>query len=281
MLFCLALAGVLFVAQTLSGGAAGADDVGGAGRRPGQAGVGVLRRGRRRRSARGCTTWWRSARRSGRRSRRWPGRRRPGGCCSRWPGSGGCRGLLAADATVRGAAGRAADRGGRDAGGGGLGGPPRRRPRPSGVGGRHRCADGVRAAARVGGRLVRRTRGWTGRRAGGGMCWCRWWARRSLIAVIVEASATAQVVGVCWLGGGAGGAGDAVGGGARLCSGCLVVRGRRIRSLAWLSIRPRTPRCPSARCHGSSAGGSTGSGPSGSRGRSPSCRGGRAPGWCS
>lgn len=37
------------------------------------------------RSAPGCTTWWRSARRSERPSRRWRGRRRPGGWCSRWP----------------------------------------------------------------------------------------------------------------------------------------------------------------------------------------------------
>ena len=59
MLFCLALAGVLFVAQTylvallepMSSAELAAE--------PGEQGVGVLRRGGRRGRRRGCTTWWR------------------------------------------------------------------------------------------------------------------------------------------------------------------------------------------------------------------------------
>lgn len=90
VLFCLALAGVLFIAQTylvallepVSSAELAAD--------PAEQGPPSTTRSTCR-SAGGCTTWWRSARRSARRSRPWPGRRRPGGCCSRWPATGGCR----------------------------------------------------------------------------------------------------------------------------------------------------------------------------------------------
>ena len=167
MLFCLALAGVLFVAQTYLAALLEPMIVGGAGRGSGEAGVGVLRRG-------GLGGRRLAARPGGRQQGDRRGVRGAGGAgggraaaVRDGPGPAAAAGLSQVDA-VRGAAGRAAVRGGRDAGGGGVGGPARRRAGPSGVGRERRGADRVRAAARVGGRLVRRAAAWRGRRAGGG-----------------------------------------------------------------------------------------------------------------
>ncbi len=144
LLFCLALAGVLFVAQTLPGGTPGAGVVGSAGGGAGAAGVGVLRR-------RGRVGGHVAARSGGgeqgdRRGVRGAGRAGGGRAAAVRDGP---RPAAAAGAVAdgrRGAARGPAGVGGDHDGGRGVGGAPGRRSRPPGLGGRRRRADRVHAA---------------------------------------------------------------------------------------------------------------------------------------
>ena len=306
VLFCLALAGVLFVAQSYLAALLMPVSVGGAGGRSGAAGPGLLQRG-------GVLGRHLAAR---------PGRGQQGD-------RGGLRG-----------AGRAG--GGRAAAvrdGPGTAAAARCSPGPRTGPRGPRCwwrppitlVAAVWAARRddgldhlvsvvdvgalvaftllhasvVGWFVVRRRRG---RRS--------WWRHLVVpvlgaavtVAVIVEASGTAQLVGAVWLavglavlfaqrGPGAAGS-EAAARLTRRAGPCPARPAAAFRRLpgrhrsglsavsepyarAWLSIRPPRRRCRSARCPGSSGAGSTGSARCGSRGRSPSCRGGRARGSCS